>query len=63
MAGGSAGVALHGRRLGLKAPTRSILESPVRATTLLNFLLRLPGTFACYPARWQLGTGSTGMRR
>jgi transposase len=26
----------------------------VRATTLLNFLLRLPGALACDPGRWQL---------
>jgi transposase len=29
----------------------------VRATTLLNFLLRLPGTFACDAGRWRLDSG------
>ena len=30
----------------------------MRATTLLNFLLRLPGTFAVDPGRWQLDSGN-----
>jgi transposase len=30
----------------------------VRATTLLNFPLRLPGAFACGPGRWQLDSGN-----
>lgn len=29
----------------------------MRATTLLNFLLRLPGTFACDAGRWRLDSG------
>ncbi len=47
----------HGRDLGSKAPTRSILELPVRATTLLNRLLGLPGTAVIDPGSWQVAVG------